>query len=591
MSLSSCARNSLSDGETNSQTTDINEAKSVFEATATDLQNVDLRLTTVHKTTKSDNKSVITPQWESPLVVTNGKFTIFEIPLSGDVKKYATSQFLKDGIAQKMEVARVTTKLILKRNNETEKYIYFVATMVGRNEDKTVKEICYTNNRSFTGYIFISNLDGQCVGIYDCHSGVRQKAEFYDPSVKSGRNVESIDGAVMQLFSTATLAYTYGEGGSTGGGGGTGGGGTVIDKCGTCGNPKTGGLCLYCNPVIVTPDRCNVCNGTYKNCYCCSICKKYPCQCQPDYGCSHCGSYYCNGECQNVCSNCGRQNCSGNCQSTGGGGTTDPDPDENCNDAKCPDCGKCINASKPNCTKCECKHDHKNCLFCNKCVKSNDDSCITRSTSHTTNCPTCECVCPSCGTKINPKTLTFDCLLEISEIFVSTGPEIMRGFSSAFAKMMTTANGDGVEYGGLLSKFSHVNGDASDVDAIYRNPGATYLIVQWNKKHNSPTQSLTYKCAYRENEAEYVLCKPNSSPKVISYNEFANVHTHPDYLGIKQDNIVNGLYMSYPNLGVTVTDIKSIKKYQCLYILNGGNVYELKNNNIESGTAKIISKF
>lgn len=169
---------------------------------------------------------------------------------------------------------------------------------------------------------------------------------------------------------------------------------------------------------------------------------------------------------------------------------------------------------------------------------------------------------------------------------------MMRGFKTAFAKMMSTSNTDSLEYSGTLSKFQQIDGNGGGIDPIYKNPNATYLIVCWDKKNNLPTRSWTYKCrATKTDSTKYVLCRPKSSPMIIAYKDFANVHTHPDYLRVDQSNIIDGLYMKYPHLKVSDSDIESVTAYGYLYILNGGNVYELKDKDKEIGIAKIINTF
>lgn len=173
---------------------------------------------------------------------------------------------------------QVTTKLILKKNNETGNYIYFVAKMGGWNAGKSIKDINYTNNRSFTGHIFISDLNDLCIGIYNCNSGIIRRAEFAKSKTKSANNDENIDGAIVRMFATPLAAYNFGEN-------------SCPEDCWYCDNAGVPcSDCNSCTPAIV--DICSVC-GAQNSCYCCFVCHRRPCVCKPDYGCPPCGSYSC----------------------------------------------------------------------------------------------------------------------------------------------------------------------------------------------------------------------------------------------------------------------------------------------------------
>ncbi len=375
--ISSCSKDYLIEDNPNYSSASLSDARETFESTATELRQLDFNISNGVAATKSSDRAVVAPDWNkaTAIDIESGKFTIFEVPLKGDLNKFALTRMKKDDILRRVELKTVNTRLILKRNNEKGKYLYFIVTMIGHNEDK--KEVKYTKNNSFTGQVFISNLEGKCLEVYNSNAGVRRRVavsyhKLNVPKTKATKNIDTdshiatlvdIDNKIITsiiIAETPEATYSMGETNSC----------IQEGECSFCnagfasGNPGfTCDDCGACSMDIpdVNVQGCSKCHGTKPNCYCCTWCNDYPCSCytQPDYGCDYCGSYSCSGGCQTACYRCGSRYCNGNCGG-GGGGNPNPNPDPDPN--PCPHCGS---------TSCdgECQEYCKNakCSKCNGC--------------------------------------------------------------------------------------------------------------------------------------------------------------------------------------------------------------------------------
>lgn len=406
--FSSCAKDFLSIRNDGSVTSDIDAVKKDFENNVSDLREIDFTYTWTGVKTKSLSKSVITPQWDQSTMKDERNLKIYEIPLRGDLLKLAVITLQRKGKTLTPVLSNITTHMMVKYNKENGRYFYFIATMIGSNADPKERPIKYVDNRSFNGYIYISDLNGKCMQLSKSFGGVRKllRTDFRSSS-PSNQGDETVDVLSIQMYRNSSMRYCEGEA--------SGLGHVHVEK-------TNGDNCFKNCPKRVASEACTCddcefpigdvgvkpcpeCKQTEVNCICCPLCHKDPCICHlcpwckkepcECFLCSFCKQPFCTGECRIPCYYCTMVGCDGRC--IGGGGVGPTEPDKSCNDAKCPTCKKCLNPTKPNCVKCagHCEHTKCQSAGCGKLIRTNTRAAMNCSHVESDFCsssgPVCDC--------------------------------------------------------------------------------------------------------------------------------------------------------------------------------------------------------